>query len=163
MLSRPAAFSILAALVLAVSLGIQAERARANMPLDSLRYERELSALLARQGFASQIELRKGDIRILTAARGDCRLRIQPQDDSVGEDSFAFFARDFPVLKYRYQGALIGGFPREWLAFRSRFERFEMRYGLAEGVERPLLIAATQSCELPAIDFGPQYFYLKRG
>lgn len=132
------------------------------MPLDVGRYERELSALLTGQGFMVVSEPRKFNGNILFATKGGCSLRVQPHDDASTKTAFAFFARDFPVLKYRYRGVYRDSFPRVWLPLHSRLQWFGMRYGLAKGVERPLLIAATRGCDLSTIDFGPQIFVMQR-
>jgi hypothetical protein len=156
MLSRRAGFSLVAAVALAISLGIKALAPGDIIPLNVERYDRELVALLAAQAFAAGIEDRPYDWDIVAAQRGSCRLKARLQYGLDSRSAFRHFAQDLPVLKYRYRGTYLDDFPRGGFELRNRIQSLGLRFGLTHAVELPLLIAASPECELSKIDFGPQ-------
>ena len=161
MLSRRAAFSLVAAVALAISLGIKAEAPDDIIPLDIIRYDHGLVALLAAQKFTAGIEDRPYDWDIVVAEKGSCRLKARLQYGLDSRSAFKYFAQDLPVLKYRYRGTWLDDFPRGRFELRSRIQSLAMRFGLNQTIEFPLLIAASPACDLTTIDFGPQLLFRK--
>ena len=161
MLSRHAAFSLFAAAALAISFGIKSLAPNDIIPLNAERQHRELVALLADQGFVVKIEDRPYDWDIVAAERGSCRLKARLQYALDSRSSFKYLAPGLPVLKYRYRGTYRGDFPRGSYELRSRFQSLGLRFGLADAMEVPLLIAASPGCQLAVIDFGPQLLFRK--
>ena len=97
----------------------------------------------------------------VAAERGSCRLKARLQYALDSQSSFKYLAPGLPVLKYRYRGTYRGDFPRGSYELRSRFQSLGLRFGLADAMEVPLLIAASPGCQLAAIDFGPQLLFRK--
>ena len=161
MLSRRAAFSLFAAAALAISFGIKALAPSDIIPLDAERQHRELAALLVGQGFAVRIEDRPYDWDIVAAERGNCRLKARLQYALDSQSSFKYFAPGLPVLKYRYRGTYRSDFPRGIYELRSRNQSVGLRFGWADAMEVPLLIAASPNCQLATIDMGPQLLFRK--
>lgn len=159
MLSRRAAFSLFAAAALAISLAVKALAPSDIIPLDVARHHRELAALLAGQGFAASIEDRPYDWDIVAAERGSCRLKARLQYALDSQSAFRYFAQGLPVLKYRYRGTYQDDFPRGRYELRSRMQSLGLRFGLADAMEVPMLIAASPGCDLAAIDLGPQLLF----
>jgi hypothetical protein len=163
MLSRRAGFSLVAAAAIAISFGIKAMAPGAIIPLNVERYNRELVALLAAQKFAAGIEDRPYDWDIIAAQRGSCRLKARLQYGLDNRSAFRYFARDLPVLNYRYRATYLADFPRGRFELRSRVQSLGLRFGLTRAIEFPLLIAASPDCDLDTIDFGPQLLFRKTG
>ncbi len=163
MLSRRVAFSLAAAVALAISLGIKALAPHDKTLFDVERYDRGLVELLAAQKFAAGIEDRPYDWDIVLAERGNCRLKARLQFGLDGRSAFKYFAQDLPVLKNRYRGTYLDNFPRGRFELRSRIQVLALRFGLIQAVEFPLQIAASPGCDLSTIDFGPQLLFRKTG
>lgn len=154
--SRRAAFSLLAAAMLVVSLGIKARVMEAVPVMDLPAFNRGLAALLASQGFAVGIEDRAGDGDLIAARRGTCMLKTRSEETADMRRSFELFSAGLPVLRYRYRGTLRDNFPGREYVLRGLADRMLLRLGLIDTTERPLVIAATRECDLTRIDFGPQ-------
>lgn len=156
MRSRRVAFSLLAAALLAVSLGIKARVMEAVPPMDLPAFNGGLAALLARQGFTVEIEDRAGDGDLVVARRGPCTLKARSEETADMQRSFRLFTAGLPVLRYRYRGTLRDSFPGREYGLRSLADRMLLRLGLIDTTERPLAIAAASECDLTGIDFGTQ-------
>lgn len=161
MRSRRAAFSLLAALAIAATIGLKAATLNVATAPDLLRFNRELAAHLATQGFATAIEDRMLEMDLVVATRGACRLKARAEDNADRYLSFRHFTADLPVVRYRYRGDLLTAFPRGRHDLHALADRIGARLRLIETTEQPLAIAASAACDLSAIDFGPQRIYLR--
>ena len=159
MRSRRAAFSVLAIVLLTATLGIKARLLDIAAGPDLARYNRELAALLARQGFAVGIEDRMLDMDFVTARRGNCEIKARAEDTADRYAAFRGFTAHLPVVRYRYRGELRDSFPRGLYDIYGLAGRVAMRLGLSASSERPLAIAASTACDLWRIDFGPQQVF----
>ena len=108
-----------------------------------------------------RIEDRPYDWDIVAAERGNCRLKARLQYALDSQSSFKYFAPGLPVLKYRYRGTYRSDFPRGIYELRSRNQSVGLRFGWADAMEVPLLIAASPNCQLATIDMGPQLLFRK--
>lgn len=154
--SRRAAFSLLVAVGLAITLGAKALTPNSDLQLDGTAYSPTLVALLTRQGFAAKIEMRAANSDVV-ATRGACRLRARMQGALYELAAFRYVTQDLPAPAFRYRGAWSPSFPRGRFEILSRLQWFGVRYGMAHGVEIPLLVAASRECDLSKIDFGSQH------
>jgi hypothetical protein len=161
MLSRRAAFSLIAGLALVLSLGVKSRALNLATAPDIPRFNRELVQGLQAQGFTASIEDKVLDLDFVVASRGDCYLRLRSESSADLGDSFRKFAHDLPVQGFRYGGTLRGDYPRGSADLDALFNRMALRLGLATSSEFPLAYAASPACELGAIDFGPQRTFPK--
>ncbi len=161
MLSRRAAFSLLVTAGLAVTFTIKQIAPNSDAVLDEASYNGKLADLLTAQGFVARTERRVVHTDIV-AARGQCRLRARMQGALFGYAAFRIAAGELPVPAYRYRGKWSRDFPRGTYEVLSRLQWLGLRYGLVEGVEMPLLVAVSDSCDRARIDFGPQQLTAKR-
>lgn len=161
MRSRRAAFSLLAVLAVAATLGLKALTLDIAAAPDLLRFNRELAAHLAGQGFATSIEDRVLDMDLVVASRGACRLKARAEDNADRYRSFRHFTADLPVVRYRYRGEMLDEFPRGRHDLYALAARIGLRLRLIDTTQQPLAIAAAAACDLSAIDFGPQRIYLR--
>ncbi|MCW1403570.1 hypothetical protein OKA06_15100 [Novosphingobium sp. MW5] len=161
MLSRPAAFSLLGAVLLGLSLGTKALVLDLATEPDIARFNSDLARKLEAQGFSVRIEDKVLDLDVVHAVRGNCRMVLRSESSADLGTSFRKVAADLPVLRYRYAGQLRDGFPRGWYDLANLFNRIALRLGLAQTSEQPLAIAASSECDLGAIDFGRQVTWPK--
>ncbi len=153
--SRRAAFSLLVVAGLAITLGAKALAPNSDLQLDETAYSPTLVTLLRGQGFAATIEPRASNSDVV-AARGACRLRARMQGALFGLAAFRYITQDLPAPAFRYRGAWSQDFPRGRYEILSRLQWLGVRYGMVQGVEIPLLVAASRECNLSEIDFGSQ-------
>ncbi len=163
MRSHRAAFSLVALVLLAATLGIKARMLDIAAGPDLARFNRELAGLLAAQGFAVGIEDRVLDMDFVTARRGDCEIKARAEDTADRHAAFRGFTAHLPVVRYRYRGELRTSFPRGLYDLYGLTGRIATRLGLSRSSERPLAIAASTSCDLNRIDFGPQQVFARPG
>ncbi|MFM5930031.1 MAG: hypothetical protein ACKOPQ_03895 [Novosphingobium sp.] len=151
-----AAFSLIAGLLLAVSLGLKAAMLNLATDPDLPRYHQALVQRLGEQGFAAAIDDRHLDFDFVVAQKGDCRLRLRIEPTADLGVSFVRASPDLPVRGYRYAGQFDAAFPRASYGIRSTIARIGVRLGLIATIQYPLAIGATPACDIDAIDFGNQ-------
>lgn len=161
MLSRRAAFSLLAGLALALSLGVKSRAMNLATAPDIPRFNRELVQVLQAQGFTASIDDRVLDLDFVVARRGECALLLRSESSADLGTSFRKVAQGLPVRFYRYGGELRSDYPRGSADIGALFNRIALRLGLAGSSEYPLAIAASAQCDPGSIDFGPQKTFPK--
>lgn len=157
--SPRAAFSLLLALGLAITLGLKAQTLELATAPDLARFNAELASMLTAQGFAVSIEDRQLDMDLVVARRGTCALKARAEETADRLLALKEFAGDLPVVRFRYRSTLRKNFPRGEFDLRNLAGRIGLRLGLTETSEWPLAIAASPVCPLDRIDFGPQQIY----
>lgn len=162
MLSRRAAFSLLGLAAAAASLALKGAAMDMRTFPDIPRFNRELAAHLAAQGFEARVRDLRLDLDMVEARRGDCRLAARSEETAELSRDFRRLTPGLDVLRFHYRGTLHMEYPRGEHGLFSLLNRMGLRLGLVETSQQPLAIAATPACNLAAIDFGPQRLHPKR-
>lgn len=162
MLSRRAAFSLLGLAAAAASLALKGAAMDMRTFPDLPRFNRELAARLAAQGFAARVRDLRLDLDMVEARRGDCRLAARVEETAELTRDFRRLTPGLDVIRFHYRGSLRTAYPRGEHGLYSLLNRMGLRLGLVQTSQQPLAIAATPACNLAAIDFGPQRLHPRR-